>query len=101
MSTGWGTGSTRAWRRMRFDILTRDKFLCRAHPEGHCAGAAEHLCRITVDLAGDNAGHAHHTRGKALGDDPQYLITACAPCNLAIGEPAEPDVAPRPRTKWL
>lgn len=48
------------------------------------------------------AGHAHHTRGKAVtGDDPRYIVAACPACNLAIGSPTETiDPPNRAVTKW-
>ncbi len=102
MSSGWGSGSTRRWRRIRRDVLRRDRQLCRTHAEGWCAtaNAAPHTCTGVAPLQG---GHVHHTRGKAAGDDPAHLRAACAACNLAIGNPtraARTDPAPRPRTKW-
>lgn len=29
----------------------------------------------------------HHTRGKAHGDDPRFLVGSCPACNYAIGDP--------------
>jgi hypothetical protein len=47
--------------------------------------------------------HAHHTMGRGrTGDDPRYIVGACEPCNLAIGDPnagaADPDVVAV--TRW-
>jgi hypothetical protein len=45
---------------------------------------------------------AHHTRGRQVtGDDPLYMVAACTPCNLRVGQPSTlPDPAPMPRTQW-
>jgi hypothetical protein len=99
MSAGWSGGSTRTWRTLRARVLARDHaagFGCRAHEERWCqlAGAGEHTCtRI--------ATHAHHTQGKARGDDPALIVAACRSCNLAIGDPAAAaDPACKPVTRW-
>lgn len=103
MSRGWAGGSTRAWRTTRALVLARDGHRCRAHPDGWCAkaGAKPHRCGVYAPLAGGPgvAGHAHHTLGRAVtGDDPRFIVAACAACNLAIGEPGTtPDSAPGPR----
>jgi 5-methylcytosine-specific restriction endonuclease McrA len=87
MSRGWVGGSTRQWRRVRAFVLARDAYLCQLRLPG---------CTVRAPLDG---GHAHHTRGKAHGDDPRYIVAACESCNLAAGEPA-PDPQPIPRTTW-
>lgn len=86
--TGWGGGSTRAWRAVRAAVLARDGNVCKIRIPGTCVNQSEPM-------------HVHHTRGKAHGDDPAYLVAACAPCNLKIGEPAlNADPPCRPITKW-
>ena len=83
----WGKGSTRAWRTVRAMVLRRDKLEgwgCRAHDEGWCtrAGVGAHPCTGVPT-------HAHHTHGRRrTGDDPRFIVAACEPCNLAIGDPA-------------
>lgn len=98
MSESWAKGSTRAWRALRAAVLARDNGRCRAHPEGWCARSGRpgtHTCTGT-------ATHAHHTRGRRItGDDPRYIIAACAPCNLFIGDPATTADPPCvPITQW-
>jgi len=103
VSRAWAGGSTRAWRRLRLAIIARDGYRCRAHADGWCerSGARAHTCRMRVQLHGPNAGEPHHTLGKAVtGDDPAHIVTACRPCNQAIGEPRQPDARPAPRTVW-
>lgn len=87
MSRTWVGGSTRAWRVLRARVLARDGYLCRLKLAGVCTTAATHV---------------HHTLGKAItGDDPDYLVAACAPCNLKTGDPRkQPDPPCRPRTRW-
>ncbi|TDP97656.1 hypothetical protein EV186_103620 [Labedaea rhizosphaerae] len=96
MSKAWDKGSTRAYRKARQLVLDRDGHRCRAHADGWCArqGARPHQCEGT-------ATQAHHTQGKASGDDPAYMVAACPSCNNAIGDPTKaPDPAPQPRTRW-
>jgi 5-methylcytosine-specific restriction endonuclease McrA len=84
MSEAWSGGSTRAWRRVRALVLLRDGYRCRLALPG---------CTV-------RATDAHHTLGRArTGDDPRWVIAACAPCNVRTGEPV-PDPAPRPLTRW-
>ena len=84
MSTTWAKGSTRSWRRIRALVLTRDQGQCRLRLEG-CTGQATHV---------------HHTHGrKRTGDDMRYLVSACAACNLKVGEP-DPDPEPKRVTEW-
>ncbi|HEU4425189.1 MAG TPA: hypothetical protein VFR67_21885 [Pilimelia sp.] len=93
MSGSWAGGSTRAWRRIRAHVLARDGHHCRLRLPGVCTGAATHV---------------HHTHGRAAtGDDQAYLVAACAPCNLKIGDPSKPrgpgrrpGPEPEPRTRW-
>lgn len=89
---------------MRADILARDDYQCRAHPEGWChrANARPHQCTRRAELTGLHAGHAHHTHGRAAtGDDERYIIAACAACNWAIGEVTKTlDPINRPVTEW-
>lgn len=87
MSKAWAKGSTKRWRRIRAYVLARDGGLCRVRLVGVC-----------VDLA----DCVHHTRGRAVtGDDPRYLVAACTPCNLKIGDPSRKrDPEPKP-CDWL
>lgn len=104
MSRGWGGGSTRAWRQIREAVIIRDGGICRAHRDGWCAKAkraTEHTCTQRADLAGEHAGHAHHTRGKRHGDNPEHIVAACKSCNLHIGDPEQSvDPQPKPVTRW-
>ncbi|WP_030437381.1 hypothetical protein [Actinoplanes subtropicus] len=95
--SSWADGSTRRWRATRAAVLARDGYLCRAHADGWCdrSGAAPHQCTGRADLTGPHAGHAHHVYGRAVtGDDPQFVVSACRSCNLAIGEPEFPQSDP-------
>jgi 5-methylcytosine-specific restriction endonuclease McrA len=87
--TGWGgQGSTRAWRTLRAAVLARDGHTCQIKVDGVCVGRSDPM-------------HVHHTRGKTHGDDPAYLVAACAPCNLHVGDPMRaPDPPAAPITKW-
>lgn len=84
MSKNWQGGSTRRWRRIRAAVLLRDGNLCQLKLEG-CTTVAEHV---------------HHVIGKAAGDDPAHLTSACAHCNLKLGSPTRHDPPPQPRTRW-
>lgn len=103
MSSSWQSGSTRRWRRTRALVLNRDGLRCRAHEDGWCARVpGEHRCSGVAALSGPDAGHAHHTLGKAVtGDDPRYIVAACAACNLHIGDPTrDADPSNKAVTKW-
>jgi hypothetical protein len=86
MSRAWQGGSSREWRRIRREVLARDrarKWLCRAHDDGWCrrAGAGPHDCERFMT-------QVHHVRGRLVtGDDVRYLVGSCPPCNYAIGDP--------------
>jgi hypothetical protein len=87
VSRAWVTGSTRAWRRLREQILARD----------------HHTCQVRLpDVCTHRATCVHHTLGRAYtGDDPAFLVASCAPCNLRLGDPSDaPDPAPQPATTW-
>jgi 5-methylcytosine-specific restriction endonuclease McrA len=72
VSRSWEGGSTTAWRKVRAAVLMRDGGQCRLRTQV-CIGTAT---------------HAHHTLGRAqTGDDPAFIIAACAPCNLHVGDP--------------
>jgi hypothetical protein len=97
MSQGWAKGSTRAWRRTRALVLARDAGRgCRAHRDGWCARVpGQHQCTDTQDTV-------HHTHGRATtGDDQRYLVAACRPCNLHIGDPTKhADPPNKAVTRW-
>lgn len=92
MSRHWAGGSTRRWRKIRQTVLDRDEHRCRLQlpawgpaPDQQCQGKADCV---------------HHTRGRGqTGDDPAYLVAACSPCNLHLGEP-DTDPTPAPTTRW-
>lgn len=90
MSQGWKNGSTRAWRKLRAQVLAQNLI----DNKGHCTLATP-VCTTT-------ATQVHHTLGKQVtGDDPRYLTATCMPCNLYVGEPAmNPDPPVVARTKW-
>lgn len=46
--------------------------------------------------------HVHHVRGKQFGDDMNFLVAACGPCNIKIGDPTKGtrNPAPKPMTRW-
>ena len=82
---GWEGGSTWRWRKIRRQVLDRDRWLCQVKIEGTCKHKADCV---------------HHLLGKAQGDNPADLVASCTPCNLHIGNPARNDPAPRSRTVW-
>lgn len=99
--SSWDSGSTRAWRRVRANVLARDAMQgwgCRAHEERWCAapGVAPHTCTGVATIG-------HHTKGRAVtGDDPRHVVASCESCNLAIGEPGAKagDPPATPVTRW-
>jgi len=89
MSKGWAKGSTAQWRKIRAWVLLDN----RVHNEGRC----------TLHIPGVCTGQAtqvHHTRGKAYGDDPKYLMAVCQACNNAIGDPTKNNPQPKPQSNW-
>lgn len=95
MSEAWAGGSTRAWRKVRLFVLERDGYRCQVRTE-RCTA---HDRTLPVEDRG-RADCAHHTLGRKItGDDPRYIVAACTPCNLTIGEPAG-DPRPKMMTKW-
>lgn len=95
MSEAWAGGSTRRWRRIRADVLRRDRYRCQLRIPG--------VCRVDAPLFG---GHVHHKHGKGrcagcAADQPDHLQAACAPCNLHVGEPkSQGDPPCKPMTRW-
>lgn len=81
----WIGGSTTAWRKVRAYVLERDG----------------HRCRLRIpDVCTTIATQVHHTRARELvGDNPAYLLAACAECNQRVGDPTRHDPAPRP-SRW-
>ena len=76
---GWKNGSTRAWRRLRAQVLAENvrtnKGMCTLGIAGVCTGKASHV---------------HHTLGKSVtGDDPRFLAATCPACNQHVGDPSK------------
>lgn len=88
MSKAWEGGSDTRWRRFRLTILERDRWACTIKEQG-CTGKAEHVHHI-VPLARGGAKY-----------DPSNATSACAHCNLKVGNrgPA-PQPEPRPVSSW-
>lgn len=86
MSKAWAKGSTPRWRKIREQVLIRDHY----------------LCRLKLDGCTTRATQVHHIHGKARGDDPAGLVSACEPCNLQVGDPTRSVADPPPKThsKW-
>ena len=79
MPEGWGRGSTRAWRRIRAQVLARDSGLCQLRLIG---------CTVIATCV-------HHVLGRSTtGDDPQWLKASCQSCNLKVGDPRRPRRTP-------
>ena len=89
MSSNWRGGSTASWKKVRAAVLLRDGYRCQLQLPGTCVGTATHV---------------HHTQDRSVvGDDPMYLIAACARCNTSYGSPLQAkygDPPARPRTRW-
>lgn len=95
-SQRWSNGSTAAWRAVRLFVLDRDEWRCRIKRPGTWVtrDGKERRCL-------GKASQVHHTRDRTVvGDNPVYLISACAPCNRAEGDPTAGDPAPKPMTVW-
>ena len=78
----WPNGSTAAWRRTRARVLERDGNVCQLQIPEVCVGTATHV---------------HNTQDRdEVGDDPRFLVAACAPCNIRVGDPTVADPDPLP-----
>lgn len=89
MSRSWEGGSTAHWRKLRRAVL----FANQVENAGRCVLAIPRVCT-------GQATQVHHTRGKAYGDDPRYLVACCRECNLHVGQPGRTSPAPRPVSRW-
>lgn len=76
MSRSWQAGSTRAWRRLRLFVLTRDGWACQLPSDDDPAKPCLAL-----------ATHADHVVPKSQGgqDTADNLRAACARHNLSRG----------------
>lgn len=85
MSKGWEGGSTREDRKARAFVLNRDG----------------HRCQLRLEGCTTIATTAHHTIGKRMtGADPRFMVAACEPCNLKVGDPTKADPDPLPWAGW-
>ena len=84
MSKAWKSGSTASWRRVRYTVLTRDRF----------------LCQINGPRCTNTATTADHVRCKADGgtDEPSNLRASCGPCNFGRRDTI---TDPKPEKKWI
>lgn len=96
MSTAWVGGSTRAWRALRRVVLERDGYRCMLALPGtwRVRGGGVRQCMGRADCV-------HHVVGRDVsGDDPLYMVAACTPCNLKLGDVRTLDPLPRTMTQW-
>jgi 5-methylcytosine-specific restriction endonuclease McrA len=97
MSEGWEGVSARQWQRVRLTVLDRDGWKCQIKTPGvwRTMKGEERRCMINADCV-------HHTLGiQKTGMDTRYLVAACTPCNLKVGDPTKrPDPPLEKRTKW-
>lgn len=76
-------GTTATWRRVRLAVLARDNYRCQLRLTG---------CTTT-------ATQVHHTAPREVsGDNPAYLLAACAQCNNRLGDPSRTDPPARGST---
>lgn len=95
-SRRWASGSTAQWRRTRAFVLDRDGHRCQVKIPGEWVTRYGQTRRCL-----GVATQAHHTRPREIvGDDPRYLVAACAPCNRKAGDPAAGDPEHRSMTQW-
>jgi ribosomal protein S9 len=60
-----------------------------------------HRCQMKLGGCTTTATHVHHTLAREIvGDDPKYLKSSCASCNLKIGDPRNANPKAQPKTKW-
>lgn len=89
MSRAWAGGSTRRWRVLRAAVLSANVL----ETGGRCLLAVPRVCTGT-------ATQVHHVKGKAAGDDPAWLVPACAECNRHVGQPGRTTPPCRPVSRW-
>lgn len=95
-SKRWAKGSSAAWRAVRLVVLERDQWRCRIKLPGQWVTRYG----MTRECLG-RADQVHHTRPREIvGDDPRYLMAACAPCNRKVGDPGAGDPGHRSMTQW-
>lgn len=77
-------------------VLARDRYRCQLRLEGEwkvLGGTAR--CKVKADCV-------HHVLGKGVtGDDPRYMVAACTPCNLRVGDPSRNVDPPHRSPRWL
>jgi hypothetical protein len=95
VSKAWSGGSTRAWRRLRAQVLEHNRLPVRlGGNDGRCRRALPGVCTGQAD-------QVHHILGRAVtGDDARYLEAVCGPCNRFIGEPRKYEPAPKIVSRW-
>ena len=59
-----------------------------------------YVCQLVLPGCTHAATQVHHTVGKEHGDNPRYLVAACASCNAKTGMPQGDPPLGEPRTKW-
>lgn len=90
MSRSWRDRSDYArYRHLRAGILAAN----RHDNAGRCTLAIPEVCTGT-------ATQVHHVNGKAAGDDPRYMVPACAECNRHVGDPNKGSPQPRKVSNW-
>lgn len=83
MSERWERGSSRAWRRIRAEVILRDGGLCQLRLDG-------------CETYGTQVHHTQPWTGRPEDVPTTQLITACPTCNRTAGEPtADPTAGPR------
>lgn len=89
----WGKGSTRAWRKLRLEVLDRDRWVCQL-----CGNPISR----NLKFPDPKSASVHHTKGKRDGDNPDDLVAAHLDCNQHAGTlpTITPDPEPTPSTDW-
>lgn len=95
--TRWARGSTRDWReRVRPAVFARDEGRCKLAFEGEWT-TRDGVTRRCLGRATE----VHHTQAReVVGDDIEFLVAACRPCNRKAGDPTSGDPTHRTMTAW-
>jgi 5-methylcytosine-specific restriction endonuclease McrA len=92
MSNSWQGGSSSAWRKVRLEVLERDRWQCQLCHEPIPQG---------LPRAHPRAAQVHHVGSRAVtGDDPAGLVASHRECNLKAGDPTAGDPAPSVGGWW-
>jgi hypothetical protein len=92
VSTSWKSGSTRAWRLLREQVLADN----RRDNDGRCQIALTDTNPDGSPLCAGQADCVHHAIGRGItADAPEFVVASCTPGTLRVGRPARSSATTR------